>query len=244
MHRKGARLSNLRKTIDNHKKFRGKVNDCSDTDFVRTEQKTPTHPNFNEEVSPMRHTFLQVLTLFSVLCCLSSVVWSQTAPAVHGQGTPNVLPKFTGANSIGNTAIFERDGCISETANFVTTVAGILCLHDLGGGATVHVATNLTDRVAFIAENDVETGNPVGSEGFIASRDGGVGVLGVSANSLGNGFGVFGDSESPQGIGVLGRNNATSGDAVGVCSVTPDRIQRIDFERMICSRVWFRAGKS
>jgi len=72
------------------------------------------------------------------------------------------------------------------------------------GGATVHVATDLTDRVAFIAENDVETGNPVGSEDFIASRDGGVGVLGVSANSLGNGFGVFGDSESPQGIGVLG----------------------------------------
>jgi hypothetical protein len=168
----------------------------------------------------MRHTFLQVLTLFSVLCCLSSVAWSQTAPAVHGQGTPNVLPKFTGANSIGNTAIFERDGCISETPNFVTTVAGILCLHDLGGGATVHVATNLTDRVAFIAENDVEIGNPVGIEGFIASRDGGVGVLGVSANSLGNGFGVFGDSESPQGIGVLGRNNATSGDPVGVLGAT------------------------
>jgi len=42
MRRKGARLSNLRKTIDNHKKFSGKVNDCSDTDFVRTEQKTLT----------------------------------------------------------------------------------------------------------------------------------------------------------------------------------------------------------
>ena len=88
------------------------------------------------------------------------------------------------------------------------------------GGATVHVATDLTDRVAFIAGNDVETGNPVGSEDFIASRDGGVGVLGVSANSLGNGFGVFGDSESPQGIGVLGRNSATSGDPVGVLGAT------------------------
>lgn len=168
----------------------------------------------------MLHKFPQVLTLFSLLCCPLSVMWSQTLPAVHGQGSADLLSKFTDAHTIGTTSIFERDGCVSETPTFLTSVAGILCLHDLGGGATVHVATNLTDRVAFIAENDIDTGNPVGIEGFIASRDGGVGVLGFSANSQGGGFGVFGGTESPQGIGVLGRNNATSGDPVGVSGVT------------------------
>src|SRR5262245_12445516 len=117
----------------------------------------------------MRQRFLHVLTLVLLLCCLASLVWSQNVPAVHGRGTSNVLSKFTGSTSIGNTAIYERDGCISETSNFLTTVAGILCLHDLGGGATVHVATNLVDRVAFIAENDSDAGNPVGIEGFVAS---------------------------------------------------------------------------
>jgi len=71
---------------------------------------------------------------------------------------------------------------MSESSTFDTTLGGIFCLHDLGGGATVHAATNMADRVGFIAENDSETGNPVGIEGFIASRDGGFGVLYVSAN--------------------------------------------------------------
>ncbi len=157
----------------------------------------------------MRHRFLQVLTIFTVLCCLLSVVWSQNAPAVHGYGTSNKIAKFNGSTSIGDTAIYERDGCISETPNFLTTVAGIFCLHDLGGGATVHVATNLVDRVAFIAENDSEAGNPVGIEGFVASSEGGIGVFGGSANSVGNGVGVYGNTQSPQGFGVLGRNDST-----------------------------------
>lgn len=165
----------------------------------------------------MRHKLVLGLTLIAFVFCSLSAIWSQETQrsAIRGRGTANALPKFTGTHTIGNTAIYEQNGCVSEQVNFDTTVAGIFCLHDLGGGATVQVATNLADRVAFIAENDSETGNPVGVEGFIASREGGFGVIGVSANTDGAGYGVLGQTASPQGVGVVG-----DGVRVGVYGVT------------------------
>jgi hypothetical protein len=172
----------------------------------------------------MKHA--SVVLLISCVCV--SVLWAQsaptvTAPAIHGHGTPNVIPKFTGTTSIGNTAIYvghrgpvQIDGCLSESPSLDTTAAGIFCLHDLGGGATVHAMSDFPDRVTFISENDSFVGNPVAVEGFTTSADGGIAMFGFAANDVGPGIGTFGWTSGNAGKGVLGRASSESGNGVGV----------------------------
>jgi hypothetical protein len=142
-----------------------------------------------------------ICVCFALIQC-APIAWSQTtphamAPAIHGQGKPGAIPRFTANNQIGNSIIFEANGSIQI-------------------GGQLESSVNSSDGFAIVGTNQASTGDPMGLLGTTVSADRGIGVRGQAENPLGSGIGVLGEAAAPNGIAVFGSAFSETGGAIGV----------------------------
>lgn len=165
--------------------------------------------------------------LFLLMICAVPVVFAQSAessnPAIHGQGTAGKVSKFTAQTVIGDTAIYESNGCMSESETFDVSFATTLCLHDLGGNPDGRKAVELSslfpDWPTLSIRSLSESGSATAVFAYQLGADGGIGVHGRAGAATGTGTGVLGEAFSPNGMGMFGVNQSTTGDPVGVMGV-------------------------
>ena len=182
---------------------------------------------------------VKIMTLVVLSVVAASTAFGQNNQGgVQGGGTPNYIPKFTGKQTIGNSALFQSGPNLITFDNFAAanvtgTVNGPLSVAVTAvnntpdgstdtdafyvsgligvSGQTVSPASAAVEGMAFSA-----TGDPVGVFGKTVSRDRGVGVRGQAVGGAGGGIGVLGESNNENGFAVLGVNGA-SGHPVGIC---------------------------
>ena len=154
-------------------------------------------------------------------------------PAIHGRGTARYLSKFTDANDIGNSGIFESAGGIFTKESFtagaisgqIDAVPGTAAqgINSTSQGSTAQDAswtsgirgligsTNSPAGVGVFGTSTATVGDPVGVLGVTSSTDRGIGVRGQAYANAGLGIGVLGGSNSLNGIGMIGVNGSPFG---------------------------------
>lgn len=145
-----------------------------------------------------------------------------TRATITGNGTAGRIPKFTGASTIGNSALIQKSGNIgigtSSPANKLTVIAS--------SGSGVYGASTGTNGNGVVGEANNGTaaygvwGKSSGGRGVNGSSSTGQGVNGISSS----GVGVFGTSSSSDGVasqsggsgksGVYGFNSHSAGYGV------------------------------
>ena len=163
--------------------------------------------------------------------CTVRLGWAQTPPAaIHGSGTKNVVPIFTGSLTIGSSELFRFKDQFGEgsfgigpfvewTDPATATNSTRLAIH--------HTRTDFATTAIFgIADSDQ---NPTaGVRGFATAGSGGVfgvegltfsgegfGVKGTHLTGGGPGAGILGDTTSPDGAGGFFANEAGGNILVG-----------------------------
>ncbi len=163
----------------------------------------------------------------------------QTPDAViHGHGTLRSLSKFTGQNSIGNSAVVEAGGnlittdniaahAVSATINRAPGIATQSTNNTTKGSTDLDAAfssgirgvvgtTNSPAGIGVFGTSNATDGDPIGVLGTTSSTFRGVGIRGQASASTGIGIGVLGGSSSPDGFGIIGVNGVPSGNPIGI----------------------------
>ena len=178
------------------------------------------------------------IQLFLSLCAVT-VAWGQQSSTtntpssvIQGHGTQHTVAKFTGTNSIGDSAIVEVGGNLSTTDNIAATInrkPGIAIQGtnattkgskkaDAAGSSGIRGVVGTTNSPAGIGVYGMSTateGDPIGVLGTVSSTFRGVGIRGGALANTGTGIGVLGESSSADGFAGAFNNGATSGHPIG-----------------------------
>src|SRR5260370_39099865 len=152
-----------------------------------------------------------------------------TLPTVHGNGTLNSLPIWTGRTTIGNSVLFQSGSNLGiGTTSPATTL-------DVNGNSTIRGNQSVTGNLSG-SGNVSATGSVTGQTGsftantstnaFSVTQNGsggglsvlsasGVAAFGASIANAGNTVGVEGATGSANGTGVLGQG-ATGASGLGI----------------------------
>jgi len=200
-------------------------------------------------------------------CCAISVAWGQQAvptnaptSGIYGHGTQHSLAKFTGTNSIGDSAIVEAGGNLSTTDN-VAAKAVSATINRAPGIATqstnnttkgstdldaafssgirgVVGTTNSPAGIGVFGNGNASEGDPIGVLGTTSSTFRGIGVRGGSSATTGIGVGVLGETASPDGFAGAFNNTAASGYPIGAFGY----VTSSDGGTGILGRAWSTTG--
>jgi len=158
---------------------------------------------------------------------LSSFLVSTGGAQVGGSGTPNTIPQFTTATTIGDSPIMLSGGSIGIGANFYPQLPAKLFVVESrnaapNGGQPYAVFGTMSSDIGFAAgvrgDATATTGSAAGVIGVSNGADG-RGVTGIVINQAGGGFGVDGGHGAAiggGGGGVYGHTQSTSGFSSGV----------------------------
>ena len=163
-----------------------------------------------------------ILATLALSTCLVSMGWGQ----VGGSGTPNTIPQFTTATTIGDSPIMLSGGSIGIGANFFPQLAAKLFVVESrnaapNGGQPYAVYGTISSDVNFAAGVRGDATAPTCcASGVIGVANGpSSGVFGIVLDPAGGGFGVVGGHGAAQGGGgggVRGQTQSTSGFSSGV----------------------------
>lgn len=132
---------------------------------------------------------------------------------ITGQGTVGYISKFTGANAIGNSVIFENAGKVGIG---LTNPAGLLSIKGTANNVYPLYALNTTAGTAIVGSS---TG-AVGVYGLNTGATASAGVLGETSSTAANATGIQGTSKATSpgtgAAGVRGINNGTGSNGFGV----------------------------
>ena len=153
------------------------------------------------------------MQLFLSLCAVT-VAWGQQSSTtntpssvIQGHGTQHTVAKFTGTNSIGDSAIVEVGGNLSTTDDIAATI-------DRKPGIAVQ-GTNATTKGS--KKLDAAPSSGIGGVVGTTNSPAGIGVYGVSTASDGDPIGVLGTTSSTlRGVAIRGQAQASSGQGIGV----------------------------
>src|SRR6266851_2092311 len=158
---------------------------------------------------------------------LSSFLVSTGGAQVGGSGTPNTIPQFTTATTIGDSPIMLSGGSIGIGATFYPQLPAKLFVVESrnaapNGGQPYAVFGTISSDINFAAG---VRGDATAATGFASGVIGvsyapsGSGVSGTILNPAGGGFGVGGNHPTAVGAGgggVYGITQSTSGFSSGV----------------------------
>lgn len=183
---------------------------------------------------------------------------------VQGGGTTNYITKFTGTHRIGNSALFENGPNLITfdnfaAANVTATVNGPLSVAmtavnnttdgstdqdaPFSSGLRAILATSASPAAMSIAGINTSTvGDPVGVYGETTSTGRGIGGRFASLATSGNGVGVVGNSNSPDGFGVLGLNSVPTGNGIGIFGYTISQDGGIGIQGRALNHYGFSVG--
>jgi hypothetical protein len=142
---------------------------------------------------------------------------------VTGKGTKNFVPVWTGATTLGNSAIYETGGKVgigTKTPQAIVDVAGkaALGMQVTVPGSAAAINGIATDPQAGTTGVYGQSSSPIGNGvfGLDNATTGGIGTIGISQATSGSSTGVFGQSASTSGAGVAGNATAKTGGVTGV----------------------------
>ncbi len=190
-------------------------------------------PQASADNGPQLLETQQPLTTPSPLSTPPRGVSPQAVGTITGQGTTGYISKFTGANAIGNSILFENGGkvgiglttpagllSIKGTASNVyplyvlNSSAGNAILGSSSGGVGVYgLNSSATDQSGVLGETSSTSTNAAGVIGTSKATSAGsysAGVRGVNMGKGTTGFGVYG-THNGGGIGVYGLSPAGNG---------------------------------
>lgn len=162
-------------------------------------------------------------SVFGVLV-LSSFLVSTGRAQVGGSGTPNTIPQFTTATTIGDSPIIQSGGNVGINTTFLTARLTVAEGRNapLNGFQPYAIYGNISSGINFAAgvrgDATATTGSASGVIGVGYSPNSS-GVLGIVQDPGGGGFGVAGGhfvEAGGGGGGVFGNTNSTSGFSSGV----------------------------
>jgi hypothetical protein len=143
--------------------------------------------------------------------------------AVTGKGTKNYVPIWTGAETLGNSTIYETAGNVGigtktpkAPVDVVGTGTSAIQATAPGTEAAISGTATATSGGATGVYGQSSDPNGNGVFGMDKATTGGSGVIGVSKATSGNSSGVFGQSASTVGTGVFGNETAKTGGVFGV----------------------------
>ena len=155
---------------------------------------------------------------------LSSFLVSTGQAQVGGSGTPNTIPQFTTATTIGDSPIIQSGGNIGIGTNFLTAKLTVAEGRNtpLNGFQPYAVYGDISSDMNFAAglrgDATATTGSASGVIG-VSYGPNGSGVFGIVQDPAGGGFGVVGGHGAEAGGGgggVRGQTQSTSGFSSGV----------------------------
>ncbi|RYG70208.1 hypothetical protein EON80_08355 [bacterium] len=157
--------------------------------------------------------------------------------SITGQGTAGYISKFTGANAIGNSLLFENGGKVSIGANTGTGVFNVVSGAGVGvyGFHSGDTGGNEPGVRGDTTSNTVNAAGVIGWAKNTSPGSGSAGVRGINNGTTANGYGIYGShagsgagvyatsnsgngilGNSNYGVGVRGRHTLTTGTAPGV----------------------------
>jgi hypothetical protein len=171
---------------------------------------------------------LQTLSLTGSNLTLSNgggTIALPSAGGVTSSGTVNYIPKFTGANAIGNSQLFDNGtnvglGLVLPQRKFdisgsSATSLSLMRVRNNGAGGGIHVITDGAIEDTLLS-NAAVYGQSLDYFGIGGSSPDGVGAVGYSNNNIGvygygpAAFGVLGEGN----VGVYGSSVGTSGAGI------------------------------
>ena len=168
-----------------------------------------------------------ILATLALSSCLLSRGWGQ----VGGSGTPNTIPRFITATTIGDSPIIQSGGNIGINTNFLTARLSVVEGRNtiLNGFQPIAVYGNISSDMNFAAavRGDatattgsasgvigVASGPGQGVTGLVLAAEGGTGVSGTTQSTSGFAVGVGGEATGSTGNGVGVFGQTFSGDGV------------------------------
>jgi trimeric autotransporter adhesin len=143
--------------------------------------------------------------------------------AVTGKGTKNYVPIWTGAETLGNSMIYEAGGNVgigTKTPKAPVDVVGTgtIAIQATAPGTEAAISGTATATSGGTTGVYGQSSDPNGNGvfGIDKANTGGSGVIGVSNATSGKSSGVFGQSASTAGTGVFGNVTAKTGGVFGV----------------------------
>lgn len=134
---------------------------------------------------------------------------------ITGSGTANYLAKFTGTDTIGNSAVYEAGGKVG-----IGTPAPSHALHvESSGAKAIFGESTASGGMGVHGLASAFSGGSFAVYGENYSS-GGVGVSGIAAMGSGINYGVYGQSQSDVGRGVYGLGAHVTGSNYGVYGQT------------------------
>ncbi len=129
----------------------------------------------------------------------------QSSPTVHGSGTANYLPIWTGSTLIGNSTLFEKSGSLGIGTTSPATTLDVKGAATIRGNATVTGTFSSSGSLA--APGGAFSGNNTSQ------------ILNVT--QAGTGAGIYASTSSTASTGALyGSANAASGNTRGVIGLS------------------------
>jgi hypothetical protein len=164
--------------------------------------------------------------ILGTLVLSSCLVSTGRAQVISGSGTPNTIPQFTTATTIGDSPIMLSGGSIGIGANFFPQLPAKLFVVESrnaapNGGQPYAVLGTISSDINFAAGVRGDATATTGSaSGVIGVANGpSSGVFGIVLDPAGGGFGVVGGHGAEAGGGgggVRGQTQSTSGFSSGV----------------------------
>ena len=164
---------------------------------------------------------------------------------ITGAGTTGTIPKFTGANAIGNSVLVEKDGKIglglgtTSPPGTLSVVASTTSYSLYGANSGVNGSgvyglhsSKAGDTAGVTGETASASASAAGVRGTAKAASGGAtsaGVRGLNLSTNDKGFGVYGSHSgtgvgvygtAAKGIGVRGSHTDTTGTVPGVLGET------------------------
>jgi trimeric autotransporter adhesin len=143
--------------------------------------------------------------------------------AVTGKGTKNYVPIWTGAETLGNSMIYEAGGNVgigTKTPKAPVDVVGTgtIAIQATAPGTEAAISGTATATSGGTTGVYGQSSDPNGNGvfGIDKANTGGSGAIGVSNATSGKSSGVFGQSASTAGTGVFGNVTAKTGGVFGV----------------------------
>jgi len=149
--------------------------------------------------------------------------YANLPPTVHGSGTLNYLPIWTGTSTIGNSTLFEKSGSLGIGTNAPATTLDVNGPATIRGNATItgalSASSSLTAKSAGFTGNSssqilsvTQSGTGTGLSATTAATAATVSAIsGTATSTSGQAKGVNGTSLSDSGIGVYGYSGTFGG---------------------------------